>query len=256
MNLTKLKELKGAVNHCLLSYVENFVDSSIQHDSKENDDWIWAFDDDLHTLDFSIRGTDDLADVLKDISIYPRKIKGVGYACAGFLEGAEKILDYALPQFLNASQNGFKITLSGHSYGGAIAQIMQQILRVEHGIKTDCISFGSPRVWFPFAKVKGRHLRVQIETDPITYLPFITGHIFRIYKHRQSENIELHNSGWWMKAEDHYLTTYKTIIEGQYAKQHQQFGSFQATHRSEDNARTVLSKRTVHGLFTRGYNKT
>ncbi len=57
-----------------------------------------------------------------------------------------------------------------------------------------------------------------------------------------------------MKAEDHYLTTYKSIIEAQYAKHNQQFGSFQATHRSEDNARAVLSERKIHGVFTRGYN--
>jgi len=243
MNLKKLKELKRAVNHCLLSYVDNFVGDSIKHDSKENDDWIWEFDNERKLLSFSIRGSDDIKDVLKDISIYPKKVKGVGYACAGFIDSAEKILDYALPQFLNATQNGFSITLSGHSYGGAIAQIMQQILRVKHGIPTTCISFGSPRVWFPFADTMGKHLRVQIETDPITFLPFIAGHLFRIYKHKASEHIELEKRGWWMKVEDHYLTTYQSIIEGLYAKYNQQFGSFQTAHRSEDNARAVLPKR-------------
>lgn len=220
MSLSKqrLKELKRAVDYCLLSYVDNFVDESIQTDSKENDNWIWEWNEENKTLDLSIRGTDDLTDVLKDISIYPRKLKGVGYACAGFLEGAEKVIDYTLAQFLNASENGYQITITGHSYGGAIAQIMQQILRVEHNIVTTCISFGSPRVWFPFAKTKGRHLRVHIDTDPITYLPFFTGHIFKLYQHRASEHIELEKHGWFMKAEDHYLTTYKRIIERLYAE--------------------------------------
>lgn len=220
MSLSKprLKELKRAVNYCLLSYVDNFVSDDIQTDSKGNDNWIWQWNEDNKTLDFSVRGTDDLADVLKDISIYPKRLKGVGLVCAGFLEGAEKALDYTLAQFLNASENGYQITLSGHSYGGAIVQIMQQILRVEHNIKTSCISFGSPRIWLPFASPKGRHLRVHIETDPITYLPFFTGHIMRIYKHRASEHIELEKEGWFMKAEDHYLTTYQSIIEGLYAK--------------------------------------
>jgi hypothetical protein len=220
MNLSKqkLSELKEAVNYCLLSYVDTFVDNSIQADSKENDNWIWQWDNEAKTLNFSVRGTDELADVLKDISIYPRRLKGVGYACAGFLEGAEKVLDYTLSQFLNAHENGFKITLSGHSYGGAIVQMMQQILRVEHGIQVNCISFGSPRCWFPFASTKGRHLRLQIETDPITYLPFFSGHIFKLYNHRASEHIELEKEGWFMKPSDHYLTTYQSIIEGLYAK--------------------------------------
>ena len=225
MNLQKIKELKEAVNHCLLSYLDDFMGDTISHDSKSSDNWIWQFDNQNKALNFSVRGTDDLQDVFKDISIYPKKVKGVGYACAGVVDGAEKILGYALPQFLNASQNGFKITLSGHSYGGSIVQVMQQILRLKHGIATTCITFGSPRVWFPFADTMGKHLRVQIETDPITFLPFITGHLFKIYQHRASEHIELKKEGWWMKAEDHYLTTYQAIIEGLYAKQNKSFGS-------------------------------
>ena len=86
MNLSKqkLSELKEAVNYCLLSYVDNFVDDSIQADSKENDNWIWQWDNEAKTLNFSVRGTDELADVLKDISIYPRRLKGWDMRVLGF----------------------------------------------------------------------------------------------------------------------------------------------------------------------------
>ena len=218
LNRLKLNRLKGAVDYCLLSYVDNFIGDMINSDSRGNDFWIWSWDDKLKVLTFAVRGTDDLGDVMKDISIYPKRLKGVGFCCAGFLSSAEEILSLTLSQFINAHQNDFKIVLTGHSYGGAVVQIMQQLLRVNHGIKSNCITFGSPRIWLPFAKTKGYHTRVQIETDPITYLPFLTGHVLRLYSHHQSEEVELEKEGWWMKPEDHYLATYQTIIGGLYAE--------------------------------------
>ena len=211
-NLLKLNRIKGAVDYCLLSYLDNFIGEKVNSDSRKNDFWIWSWHDEEKTLTFAVRGTDDLSDVLKDISIYPKRLKGVGFCCAGFLDSAEKILALTLSQFINANQNNFKIILTGHSYGGAVVQIMQQLLRVNHGINSNCITLGSPRIWLPFARPKGQHTRVHIETDPITYLPFLTGHVLRIYSHHESEEIELEKKGWWMKAEDHYLETYKTII--------------------------------------------
>lgn len=223
MNLTRLKlnRLKEAVDYCLLSYIDNFIGDKINFDSRGNDFWIWSWDDNLKTLTFAVRGTDDLGDVMKDISIYPKRLKGVGLCCAGFLSSAEEILSLTLSQFTNASQNGFKIFLTGHSYGGAVVQIIQQILRVKYKIDSKCITFGSPRIWLPFARPKGNHTRVQIETDPITYLPFLTGHILRIYSHHQTEELELEKEGWWMKAEDHYLATYQSIIGRLYGEYNQ-----------------------------------
>lgn len=218
LNLVKLDRLKGAVNYCLLSNVDNFIGEKINSDSRANDFWIWSWHDEQKTLTFAVRGTDDFGDVLKDISIYPKRLKGVGLCCAGFLDSAKKILALTLAQFVNAHQNNFKIILTGHSYGGAVVQIMQQLLRVNHGINSNCITFGSPRIWLPFARPKGQHTRVHIETDPITYLPFLTGHILRLYSHNESEEVELHKKGWWMKVEDHYLETYKTIIMRLYGK--------------------------------------
>lgn len=214
MSISKLEynHLKRAVDYCLLSYVDNFIGNKINHDSRQNDFWIWSWDDKLKTLDFSVRGTDDIEDVLRDISIYPKRLKGVGFCCAGFLSSAEDILALTLSQFINAKENGFKITLTGHSYGGAVVQVMQQLLRVRHDIGVKCITFGSPRLWLPFSRVKGFHSRVEIETDPITYLPFLTGHIFKLYSHKETKQITLEKEGWWMKAEDHYLATYKTLI--------------------------------------------
>jgi len=218
----KLRLAIESVFYASLSYDKGaFLTDDLKSDSFKNDSWIWHFDNEARILFLSIRGTDDLEDLLKDASIFPSKLKGVGYLHSGFLSASRSILAYCLPQLNHAKEIGYKVVISGHSYGGAIAQVMQQLLR-KHRIDCECVSFGSPRVWMPRAKPKGLHLRVQIDSDPVTKMPFIFGWVFRIFKHRQSEMLCVKTPDYF-NFKNHKISTYEKLLEkelGQYAKSH------------------------------------
>ena len=189
-----------------------FLDASLKSDSYKNDSWIWHFDDEARILFLSVKGTDDLMDMIKNISILPKKLKGVGYLHRGFLSSARSVLAYCLPQLNHAKERGYKIVLSGHSYGGAIVQVMQEIMNDKHKIPSECVTFGSPRVWFIGAKPKGLHLRVQIDSDPVTKMPLILGRVFRIFKHRQTEMLEVKTPSFF-SFHSHKITTYEKLLE-------------------------------------------
>ena len=211
MKRINIQEANEAITFASLAYDDSFVSEDIKSDSFENDFWIWYWDDALKTLTIAIRGTNDLKDFLKDISIIPKRLEGVGWVHRGFLAGAKNIVDKILGQVLNAKHNGMKVVLTGHSYGGDVAQVMQQILYNEHNLETDCISFGSARLWLPGAKIKGLHTRVHISGDPVTMLPFITGKLFRIFQHRETVNFEL-DEGGWISVSDHEIKTYENLL--------------------------------------------
>ena len=217
----KLSLAIESVFYASLSYDKGaFLTDELKSDSFKNDSWVWHFDDEAKILFLAVRGTDDLEDLLKDASIFPRKLKGVGYLHSGFLSSSKTILAYCLPQLAHAKERGYKIVLSGHSYGGAIVQVIQQLLRTKHRIDSECVTFGSPRVWMPRAKPKGLHLRVQIDSDPVTKMPFIFGWVFRIFKHRQSDMLEVKTPDYF-NFKNHKISTYEKLLEkelGQYAK--------------------------------------
>jgi hypothetical protein len=220
---TKLSLAIESVFYASLSYDKGaFLTDDLKSDSFKNDSWIWHFDNEDKILFLSFRGTDDLVDLLKDMSIFPSRLKGVGYLHGGFLSSSKSILNYCLPQLNHAKERGFKIVLSGHSYGGAIAQVIQQLLRTQHRIDSECVTFGSPRVWLPRAKPKGLHLRVQIDSDPVTKMPFIFGWVFRIFKHKSSDMLCVKTPDYF-NFKNHKISTYEKLLEkelGQYAKSH------------------------------------
>ena len=210
LNLSTLEKVERAVEYCLLSYSDTFANAHIKSDSDNSDFWIWEFRDTFKEFHLCIRGTDDLEDIKKDLAIYPKKINGVGYACAGFANSAFHILGFILPQIINASQNNYTIVISGHSYGGSVAQVIQQILSHKHNVKSECITFGSSRTWFPFAQLTGEHIRVNIDDDPVTKLPFL-GYLVGVYKHRETIDFFIHTTGW-LDIADHKIKKYKNVI--------------------------------------------
>jgi hypothetical protein len=217
----KLSLAIESVFYSSLSYDKGaFLTDELKSDEFKNDSWIWHFDNETKILFLSVRGTDDLSDLLKDASIFPSKLKGVGYLHSGFLSSARSITAFCLPQLNHAKERGYKIVLSGHSYGGAIVQVMQQLLRNKHRIESECVTFGSPRVWMPRAKPRGLHLRVQIDSDPVTKMPFIFGWVFRMFKHRQTEMLCVKTPDYF-NFENHKIATYEKLLNkelGQNAK--------------------------------------
>lgn len=98
------------------------------------------------------RGTADLSDLIQDLKIIPKWVRGGrGGAAAhmGFVERAESV---DLEPFLRLLARGEKVVFTGHSLGGAVSALLA--LRVleaaeSHNICThlgqvQCITFGSP----------------------------------------------------------------------------------------------------------------
>lgn len=237
--LLQLEKCERAVEYCLFSYQNTFVNKNIHCDSEGSDFWIWEYRPAHQELHFCIRGSDEFADVMRDVSILPALIGDIGFACSGFEKGAEIVLKRSLSYFMNAQQNNINIILSGHSYGGAVAQVLQQKLKYYHGIDSECITFGSPRVWFPLASLKGEHTRVHIDDDPVTKLPFL-GHLIGLYKHRETNDLLIRSDGW-ISIKDHEIKTYQEFL----AKKVQ----YEQTRLHDE---TIQNPRTGESSYIRG----
>ena len=113
------------------------------------------------------RGTENGRNVLTDIDIRPRHDKSLDvYFHKGFHDAATWLLedikrDYELEK---------TVYLTGHSLGGAIAQIMGYWLDQE-GYNVQIYSFGSPKVSTTFFGNEPPHYRVVLDNDPIPYMP-------------------------------------------------------------------------------------
>ena len=217
--LLQLEKIQRAVEYCLLSY-DNEFKGEINSDSTGSDFWIWEFRSVHKELYFCVRGSDDLEDWLRNASLLPAHIPRVGFAHGGFKNGAEIIAKLTYGIFTHASKVNYKIVLCGHSYGGAVVQIMQQLLLKNFGISADCITFGSPRVWCPFAKVLGYHTRVYADSDPITKLPFL-GHLLGVYGHRETESFEI-DSKSLLSIDDHSIKNYNEYFKQKVNEKYEQ----------------------------------
>lgn len=212
----RLKQAYSTVEYSVLAYEDESPHESLKMDAFKNDSWCWYFDDGLKVLNLAIRGSNELQDWFKNFSIFPTRLKGVGLVHRGFLSSARAILPYITDKVLNAHENNYKIILTGHSYGGAVAQILQQLF-LTLNIETFVVSYGAPRVWFAGAKPVVNHLRVQIDSDPVTKMPFVLGLVFRIYKHKESYNFEVDN-GNFLNINDHSVFTYRELLNNEFLK--------------------------------------
>jgi len=101
-----------------------------------------------------IRGTFSFKDVLMDVVCEEQAFHG-GYAHRGFLEGARKILHKARSHLSRAlSENrGYSLLLTGHSMGGATAELILLELLLGPSIpilsevEMECVSLGPPPVF-------------------------------------------------------------------------------------------------------------
>ena len=113
------------------------------------------------------RGTDNIKNIGTDVDIRPRHDKSLDvYLHRGFKDAATWIFEdiddnYKLKK---------TVYLTGHSLGGAIAQIMGYWLDQE-GYNVQIYSFGSPKVSTTFFGNEPPHYRVVLDNDPIPYMP-------------------------------------------------------------------------------------
>ena len=86
-----------------------------------------------------------VTDVVRDLMAWPKYSKDIGgYFHAGFLSGAEDVLDFILDGHLFDPETT-PLIITGHSLGGGVALPLSLLLK-KHGVKVlSCVVFGCPR---------------------------------------------------------------------------------------------------------------
>ncbi|KAK8932402.1 Lipase [Metarhizium anisopliae] len=163
-----------------------------------------AIDSIRQEIIFSIRGSNNIRNYITDV-IFAWRSCDFAHQCklhTGFAEAWDEIKDAASTAIKSAREKnpGYKVVITGHSLGGAVAIISTAYLRRD-GIPIDLYTYGAPRVgnakfanWF--SSQQGRHWRVTHENDPVPRLP----PIFTGYRHVTPE--------YWLSGGDAFQTVY------------------------------------------------
>ena len=114
----------------------------------------------------SIRGTDNAKNVLTDLDARPFKDRKLGVQVhRGFRDASEKLKNDIIEN-VALEEN---IILTGHSLGGAIAQILGLWFE-DDAYEVQIYTFGSPSIMMEQMWEDG-HFRVYLENDPVPFLP-------------------------------------------------------------------------------------
>ena len=115
----------------------------------------------------SFRGTDNGWNILSDIDVRPWRDDELGLILhRGFKDTA----GYLFSDIRKNYRLDNVVLLTGHSLGGAIAQIIGLWLD-EQGHVVQIYTFGSPKVSTTFLGNEPPHYRVVIGSDPVPFLP-------------------------------------------------------------------------------------
>ena len=113
------------------------------------------------------RGTDNIKNIGTDVDIRPRHDKSLDvYFHKGFHDAATWIFEDIKDNY----ELEKTVYLTGHSLGGAIAQIIGLWLH-DDGYNVQIYTFGSPKVSTTFFGNRPAHYRVALRNDPVPFTP-------------------------------------------------------------------------------------
>lgn len=120
----------------------------------------------------SIRGTANSHNAMQDINFFKDKSKRLGiYLHTGFHRTAEIIAD----DLLSRLKEDYKVCVTGHSLGGAVAVIVSWYLDHANFNVGECVTFGQPKVTDSHGnramRDKIKLTRVVNETDVVPLVP-------------------------------------------------------------------------------------
>ena len=162
------------------------------------------------------RGTDNVKNIWTDIDARPTKDDSLGgaYLHRGFKDAATWIFedikrDYKLEK---------TVYLTGHSLGGAVAQIIGLWLH-NAGYHVQIYTFGSPKVSTTFFGNRPIHYRVLVRNDPVPFVPpypFLHSGISIDAKTLDWDEGGEANRGSFTEIDgrDHSITYYTRILKG------------------------------------------
>jgi len=175
MNFSKIIEYCSAVYDD-----EDFQNNGIlKIDTKDELQWGFRFSSETNELYIAFRGSYNADNWLANINIFPTWLSGVGGVHRGFMGASQSIIPFLDPIISHAKDHKFRIVFCGHSLGGAIAQIIGEIISKSYP-NVRIVSIGSPKVFTRFAKVRAKHFRLIIDDDPI---PKLMGFLFKHYEY-------------------------------------------------------------------------
>ena len=162
----RLEELIEMAEYCEEAY-RSATDENKLYEIRNNE-FSYHVKQDRGVTILIFRGTDNVKNVWNDIDARPTKDRSLddSYLHRGFKDAATWIFediqrDYKLENV---------VYLTGHSLGGAIAQIIGLWLN-NAGYNVQIYTFGSPKVSTTFFGNKPPHYRVAFRNDPVPFMP-------------------------------------------------------------------------------------